>query len=199
MTSHSWGDLASPQTPTLLSQMTSPPFTLPGKGSPGPDCGSSRPMHCNTCGNGFLGTNSCMLRTCPNCFRKWAAKESKKAGIRLWAGAQVKTGKKFGYRIVHAVISLPEIDDLPTLRKTARKIATDHGISGGALIWHPFRKPNETWIPDGTVHFHCLGLARGNILPGTSSDFVFKVIPDAIRKDYKGFQRAKEVKRCMLY
>jgi len=197
-----FGDLR----PQIIKVPPSPPPEVipsrPGQGLAGDGCGTEIPHYCNTCNHHFIVNSSCMMRECPNCYRKWASKLAKKEALRMWAGSQLRTGTKKGFRIVHCVISIPHEDDLPQLRKTARKTAKAHGITGGLFIWHPMRKPDDQWIQDGYDHFHCIGLARGKILfnpKGSKTDIVFKVIQDARRNDLRGFQRCAEIKCCIFY
>lgn len=176
------------------------PFTLPGKGQRSPGCGDSIPFHCNRCDTHFIVESSCMLRTCPSCFRKWAVKEGRKAAKRIWAASSIIAPKRTGRRLVHAVVSFHAQDDIQDLRKRAIKVCKDHGISGGALVFHPFRSDDdEGYIPDGYIHFHVIGLARGNIKPGTDPNVIFKIIKDARRKDYRGFQKCQEISATIFY
>lgn len=105
-----------------------------------------------------------------------------------------------GFRLLHCVVSFPQ-GDMRTLRKRAIKIAKRHGICGGLSIFHPFRQDDDRqFVPDGYVHFHLIGLAPGHIDPGAlGSDYVFKVIRDAKRGDYRGFKKPKEITACIFY
>lgn len=177
---------------------------LPGAGAPGASCGSPVPMHCNHCGHHWIAESSCMLRTCPHCWRKWAYKEAKAAGLRMWAGSILRVGRRRGFRLLHAVVSFrieEDGDPLTSYRKKAIKILKHHGLSGGIMIWHPFRQDDDKdYIPDGTVHFHVIALARSDVIPADAThDYVFKVIRDAKNGDYCGFRRARDIKACIFY
>lgn len=172
---------------------------LPGKGDAGPDCQESIRMHCNHCDAYFTITSSCMLRTCPHCFRKWAAKEARVSSMRIWSGVSIIAPRRTGRRIVHCVVSFEASGDLTSQRKRALKELKRHGISGGMVIYHPFRDDGDGYVPDGYVHFHCIGLARGNISPGDNPEVIFKVIIDARRKDYRGYRGPKEISCTVFY
>lgn len=177
---------------------------LPGHGSPGSDCGNNIPMHCNNCGETYTVTSSCMKRECPNCYEKWASLEGKLSAYRLWmASTSIVRGRPYkrGWRVLHCVVSLPTGDD--NTRDRARLISRKHGLRGGLMVWHPFRHDDEKhYVPDGYDHYHVVGLAYGDIKPGgipEDGDAVFKVIKDARRNDYRGFQAMKEVRKCIQY
>lgn len=173
---------------------------LPGSQERGQGCGESIPHHCNDCGHTFILESSCLLRTCPSCWRKWAWKEARTASLRMWAGVSLIAPKRSNRRMLHAVISL--VDNgrpVSHLRKQAIIIAKKHGLSGGLLIYHPFRHDGDSFCMDGYVHFHLVALARGDVQPGAQGDYVFKIIKDAIRHDYRGFQKWREVNACVFY
>lgn len=150
-----------------------------------------------------------MQRECPECYEKWAAKEGHEAAWRFWTGTQYLY---HGYpvRRLHYVVSLMPYDDesLDDLRDRARKIGKRHGIVGGLLVPHTHRLDDEgSRELDGTIHFHGIGIAPGNIeAGGTPADngAVFKVIPDPGSAEkgkptYRGFRKYSEVKRCVQY
>lgn len=177
---------------------------LPGKEGVGVGCGLEMPIFCNSCGASYTISSSCMKRGCPNCYEKWASKEARVSSTRLWMASHIiSKGKPFkrGFRVIHAVVSMPEGDD--DARAKARVVCKRHGLLGGLMVWHPFRKDEDKeFVPDGHVHYHVIGLAKGDILPGglaSDGDVVFKFIKDAERGDYRGFMRVREVKRCIQY
>lgn len=50
------------------------------------------------------------------------------------------------------------------------------------------------------MHFHIIGLAIGHVKPGApGDDYVFKVIRDAKRGDYRGFRKPKEIGAAIYY
>lgn len=180
---------------------------LPGHGDPGAGCGEIQTMVCLSCGHVWEGKKSCMLRTCPHCWRKWAQREAGIAGVRLWAGSCMVSKSRpgrVGWRLMHVVVSFQDQgEDMALLRERARLIARRHGVLGGCSIYHPFRKDSDNqYVPDGYVHFHLLGLCHGDILPGglpSDQGAVFKVIPDARRGDFRGLLRAREVRVLVHY
>jgi len=176
-------------------------ITLPGQGTPALDCGHDIPMHCNHCGHTWIGKRSCMGRTCPNCWRKWAMKEGRVSALRLWGGVSMIAPKRTGRRIVHAVVSFITSGELSVDRKRAITLAKKHGLSGGTLIFHPFRQDDEgTFIPQTHVHFHIISLARGSIVPSSmGQDYFFKFIKDARNGDYRGFQDITGIRNCITY
>jgi len=178
---------------------------LPGHGDPGKDCGVLREMICRDCGHHFQAERSCMMRECPNCYHKWASKESKVASWRFWTGCKfVRVNlmiPKSKARRAHCVISFRTDGTLDTQRKVAIQTAKEHGILGGLMVYHPFRRDEERhYVPDGYVHFHILGFAKGDIPPGGTDDgIVFKHIPHPDGGDFRGFRSISEVQKCIFY
>lgn len=162
-------------------------------------------MICAHCGHVFFGKNSCMMRECPHCYRKWASKESKVAGWRFWTGCKyVRINRciaKENARRVHCVISFPDVDPLDILRQVAIQIAKRHGLLGGLMVWHPFRQDEDgAFVPDGYVHFHLLAFANGDIGEGgTDGAVVFKHIRHPVHGDFNGFRSLREVQKCAFY
>lgn len=177
-----------------------PDPTLPGGGLPGIGCGDDLLLGCGECGQVHTVTSRCMKRECPDCWRSWAHKLAKKSSLRMWSGGLFKMKGRRGFRFLHVVISFPH-GDLKDLRKQCRVVAKDHGISGGLTIYHPFRQDDDhQFVPDGYVHFHIIGLAVGHVKPGSEGlGYVFKVIKDAKRKDYRGFRRPRDISACVYY
>lgn len=177
-------------------------MTLPGHGLPGPDCGHLVAMHCNKCGHGWWAESSCLMRECPNCYEKWAFKEAKIASARLWAGTR-DYYRGTPHRIMHIVVSFRDDSsrDLSDYRAEAGRILRKHGATGTAIIPHPFRQ-NESghFEKDGYIHFHCIGVFPGEIKPGEPrAGYLFKVIPDAKRHDYRGVRRERDLKNLIRY
>lgn len=196
-TFNSEGEIIPPQRPPAPAGAM---IVLPGHGEPGADCGQEIPMHCNHCGHRWIGERSCMLRTCPNCWRKWAHKEAFSSGLRLWAGVSMIAPKRTGRRILHCVVSFLPSGNMAEDRKRAIKIMKFHGVSGGLAIFHPFRQDDDgVFIPQSHVHYHIIGLARGAVFPGASGDYFFKVIKDAKHGDYRGFTEITGIKACVFY
>jgi len=152
-----------------------------------------------------------MRRECPNCYEKWASSEARIAAWRAWAGLKILRYRHMlphhAGRLVHAVISFPDLGEgIVRQRKLAERVAVRHGLTGGALIYHPFRQEDDShFAPDGYVHFHTIAFAPGNIAEGGSfrcerrREIVFKVIRDAETGDYRGIQRMRSAKRLIHY
>lgn len=188
--------------PALDKSTNSTPYSLPGKGSPQEGCGEPVPYHCNGCGKPFWHESSCLNRTCPNCYQKWASAEGRLASGRLWMGREITRRGRGRGRILHVVVSMPSCD-LEVAREICRRILKRHGIEGGSIVPHPFRQDDDgDFVPDGYLHFHGFGVAFGNVEPGGSpsdGSVVFKVIKDARRKDYAGFRSQKDLRLAIRY
>lgn len=103
---------------------------------------------------------------------------------------------------MHIVISMKYTGgEVNEYKRRAYKIAAKHGIAGGAAVFHHTREDTELHgrVPDGYVHYHIVGLAKYGIVPGEDTDYIFHVIRDAVRGDYRGFQRTGEVIACLTY
>lgn len=177
-------------------------YALPGHGEGSSDCGNTRWFHCPDCGHVFEGTRRCDKSTCPNCWRRWAFKLGKRSGLRLWAARKIIMGSKRGGRLLHIVVSIKyNGEDLNEIKRKVYGIARDHKICGGAVVFHHTRVRDDAdgRVPDGYVHYHLIGLAKGHVLPGNGDGYIFHVIRDAIRHDYRGFQRTREVIACLSY
>ena len=180
--------------------------TLPGQGEPGAGCGDPKAMYCQKCGHSFIAHHACMSRECPDCYEKWAYSEGKVAAWRLWSGARF-VSKELGmryHRIVHAIVSFPDDGSPYELnRERVYRVCLEHGLAGGPVVFHPFRQNDDgNFVPDGYLHYHILGLAFGNIVPGgqaSDGDLNFKVIPDARNNDFRGFRSPGDLMNCIGY
>lgn len=177
---------------------------LPGHGDSGSNCGSSTICHCQKCGNYWETTSQCNQRECPDCWTAWVMKEAERASSRLWVLANKIYYGKRQRRIVHAVVSFPYVkgQSYQRQRSKAMGIAMKHGISGGFIICHPFRAQDHEYIPDGYVHYHIVGLAKGSIKvfeEGEKAPYIFKFIKDHKYHDYRGVRTYEEVKRLTSY
>jgi len=118
-------------------------WSIPGMGEQPASCG--RWYHDRFCENGHLILNksSCELRDCPECWWKWNRQRSGKIMRRLGA-ARLAAEENADKRAVHAVVSPPpgsittkqELYDAFT---DAYELATEHGVRGGACIFHGYR------------------------------------------------------------
>lgn len=183
-----------------LPKASCPQPQLPGKGEVSFGCGDDILVGCGSCGQTHEVTSKCMKRQCPDCWRSWAHKLAKKSGLRMWSGGLFKMKGRRGFRFLHIVVSFTH-GPLKELRKRCRAVAKRHGISGGLTIYHPFRQDEERqFVPDGYVHFHIIGLAVGHVDPGDNNgEYVFKVIRDAKRGDYRGLKKPKEIQALIYY
>jgi len=188
------GQIIAPQTPT--SKM----IVLPGHGPAGPECGNDIAMHCNHCGHTWVGKRSCMLRTCPNCWRAWARNEARASSLRLWSGIGM-IAPRHGRRIIHAVVSFRSCGNYTEDRHRAVKIFKEHGLSGGIMLFHPFRQDDDgIFIPQDHIHYHVVALVWGSVSPSVPGlDYFFKFIRDADRGDYRGLKTMAECRRLIHY
>lgn len=188
---------------------------LPGHGERPDNCGTDQVFCCSTCGHVWAGTSQCNSRECPECWKAWLSKEAEKSGTRLWVlSRKVYLGKTLGRyragRIVHAMISLRARGlSYTSLRSKAEKIAMKHGLSGGLVIFHPFRADHDDgqYKFDGYVHFHVVGLAKGDVLwpekGQEMGDYIFKQIQDPSSRGgkptYRGVRKYDELLRLIRY
>lgn len=178
---------------------------LPGHGVPGPDCGELVPYHCNSCGGSFYVESSCMMRECPNCMEKWAAKEARFAAWRMWTGSKRRACGVWAWRecrVLHVVVSIPDTGQgIEASRKQALQVAKKHNLDGGLMVYHPFRQDEDwTFVLDGFVHYHIIALVHGDVPPGgTDGQVLFKVIKDAEYGNYRGFRDPTGIRRAVHY
>lgn len=185
---------------------------LPGHGDRPDSCGQAVVKACPSCGHCWEDEYSCNRRECPECWQKWLSREAEESAIRLWVlTRKVYLGKTLGRfragRIAHVVISFKRQGlSYAQARKKAYRIAEKHGICGGAVIFHPFRTDEEgQYIPDGYVHYHVVGLAKGEVVwpsPGSNLPYVFKHVPDPTngdKKTYLGVRKFANLLRLIRY
>jgi len=188
---------------------------LPGHGERPESCGSEQVFFCRSCGHTWVGESQCNSRECPECWKSWLAKEAEESASRMWVlTRKVYLGKSLGRyragRIVHCMISLKARGlSYSKLRSRAEKIAMRHGISGGLVIFHPFRVDHDDgqYRFDGTVHFHVVGMVKGDVLwpekGQQMSDYVFKQIQDpssrGARPTYRGITKFDDLLRLIRY
>jgi len=183
------------------------PPALPGHGVAGPGCGG-RVQHrsCLSCGRQFWVKRSCMMRECPECSEKWAFREARFAAWRIWTGSKRRC-RELGWawsacRVLHVVVSIPDRGQgLDAARSSAYDVARRHRLDGGMGVFHPFRVDDDgVYRLDGTVHFHMVVLAHGDVPQGgTDGDVVFKVLRDAEHGDFRGFRGPVGIRRCLVY
>jgi len=132
----------------------------------------------------------------------------------MWVlSRKVYLGKSLGRyragRIVHCVVSFRARGlSYTKARAKAERIAMKHGISGGTVIFHPFRTDDDgQYVHDGTIHFHIVGIAKGDILwpekGQVMDDYVFKQIQDPNSRDgkatYRGVKKFEQLLRLIRY
>lgn len=179
---------------------------LPGHGEPGASCGQPVPYHCNDDDRSFWTYSSCMLRVCPYCFEKWAFKEANAASWRVWQGMEYLYWQYvINARLMHIVVSIRwDGQTLQECRNKVMWVLKDHGVDGGLLVFHPFRKDKETnqYHNDGTVHFHCLVAVVDTVAGGSEQEYAdgtfFKIIPN-MDGDFNGIQSLENAKRAVAY
>jgi hypothetical protein len=93
-------------------------------------------------------------------------------------------------------------------RRLAYAVCRRHGISGGVVIFHPWRRDDDDnqYVPDGYWHFHVIGLHLMATTPGgTDPDFpdgsglVFKHIKDEEYGNYGGIRSQRGISRVLQY
>lgn len=150
-------------------------WRVAGRGEPGPGCGDKISYICPHCQHHTTVTKSCMLRTCPSCFKLWNSKMASKTKSRM-----ERAKIKFRTRLHHVVLSFKDSDknDLHEFRKACYRILRENGVSGGGMVIHPFREDHmgEFSVPG----HHCHVFANGRWLDrgGGKDDVIFKRIGD---------------------
>lgn len=189
--------------------------SLPGHGNRPDNCGTDQVFFCSSCGHVWSGVSQCNSRECPECWKNWLSKEAEESATRMWVlSRKVYLGKSLGRcragRIVHAMISL-RVRGLSysKLRSKAEKIAMKHGLSGGLVIFHPFRADHDDgqYKFDGYVHFHVVAIAKGDVLwpekGEVMGDYIFKQIQDpgsrGGKPSYRGVRKFDELLRLIRY
>ena len=160
-----------------IAKSTSLGWSLPGHGEAYQDCGEIRFRGClnvefhqealdrDQRGKAFVQAyrRTCGRKECPKCYESWASLEARRAEYRLgfYRG-------RWGKPIHLSVNPASEIWDWDyhRLKSYAYKALKCVGISGGCLIYHPFRQ-NESGEWFFSPHFHVLGYGyhRGNRVP----------------------------------
>jgi hypothetical protein len=119
-------------------------MSIPGKGSPGKNCGEWYPQEfCDECGEPHLGRSRCEQRTCPSCWSSWTRRRAEKITRRLGAARHAADGG-LSKRAVHAVVSPPEgeirtLADVQQGYRDAYRLAEEKGVRGGIAVFHGFR------------------------------------------------------------
>lgn len=177
-------------------------------GEKGIGCNEWIPLFCKDCGHIEAIKHHCMKRECPHCGKRWAWREGRKAAFRIWFGKHKIHGKKG--RIMHFVYSIDPKIDVETIgpdqekqyRKDLYKYLKKVGISGGAIVNHPYRLDENKKYTRNGFHFHIVGIVPKGVdldIDLLNDSDVFKVIKDAKYKDYRGFRNYKSIVRLMAY
>lgn len=177
---------------------------LPGNGDRPENCGKDRVMVCRGCGHTWVAEERCKKRECPRCYEIWAYLQGKKASFRLWMGRELIYKSKRA-RILEYIVSFPKdtviyLDNLQQYRDEVYRVLKEHGIAGGCVTFHPYRDENEPGHYDVEgAHFHCVGIAPGNVTPGgTDGDVVFKVCKNK-KTGYSGYRRVRDITSKVKY
>lgn len=130
--------------PEEIGSIASSSFTLRGMGTRPESCGTYQPMDwCEECGEPHFRQSHCETRDCPECYSGNIARRAESATARL-SGARHMADSYDEKRLIHGVISAP-VGEIRTVQQVysgfrdAYEIAADHGIRGGAAIFHGFR------------------------------------------------------------
>lgn len=180
-------------------------WILPASGEVGEGCGQILHMVCPSCGHHWEGESRCKRRSCPHCGVLWASLEARKASARLWIGwHKLSAIQKRNGRLLHIVVSVnPKVAherDVRELRSDAYALCRRHGVLGGTCVIHPFRDDDDGNYTEDGLHFHIVGYAPADVVAGDGKDgMLFKVVRDAKRGDFRGFQRMREVRHCLAY
>jgi hypothetical protein len=123
-------------------------MSIPGKGSPGENCGEWFPQEfCDECGEPHLGRSRCEQRTCPSCWSSWTRRRAEKITRRL-GSARYAAEDGLRKRAVHAVVSAPEgeirtLSDVQQGYRDAYRLAQEKGVRGGVAVFHGFRVTDD--------------------------------------------------------
>ena len=163
--------------------------SLPGKGEPSAGCGDPFHMYCPGCGWEGSVEQHCLRRECPNCSGNWASAETAIVFGRLH---DTRKRLKKPLRIGRFVVSFDdnskyankegEIDvrEFGRARKRVYEVCRWAGISGGVVVFHPYREtiPRSGVYDKWSPHFHCTGVAgwvhSGATVRGEFGDVFFK-------------------------
>jgi hypothetical protein len=121
-------------------------FLLPGFGEKTKEsCNTIVSIHyCVDCGNIHPLYNHCKNWKCPECYAVSAGRAAHRIEDRLLGVRQAysKIGVHLG-KIIHVVLSPPQVNlsqvKLKTLKKEAIEYLLSLGVLGGVLVFHPFR------------------------------------------------------------
>lgn len=146
-------------------------WVLPGQGTPAVGCGKPIPRHCDHHEGSYWQRSHCLERSCPNCFERWAAKEARAASQRISWGAKTLQLRHPGakLRLLHVVVSQSDkVGNERKARQLAYQLCRRHSIEGGAAIFHPWRREEDSleFVPDGNLHHHFCGVNFGDVKPG---------------------------------
>jgi hypothetical protein len=74
---------------------------------------------------------------------------------------------------------------------------------GGMMVCHTMREEGDQGrVPDGYIHYHCVGYAPGNFIPGGAPEdgrAVVCIIKDHETKSYSGMKNRKQIAKCVTY
>jgi hypothetical protein len=106
-----------------------------------------------------LVVRNCGRAECPICYETWVSKEAKKITHRLEEYKKANPKKL----VKHVTISMPKSDyylvdtDYNKLREKVYKLLKKAGITGGSVIFHPWRIKESEKLLEFSPHFHFIG------------------------------------------
>jgi hypothetical protein len=127
-----------------------PEYTVPGFGVQKSErCNTpSFVDYCPDCKHTEVHSYHCNRWDCPVCYPYTAAKAARQVANRVWGvnGAWCSHGSDIGH-INHIVISVPPSEYEGFDEKASKKLMVKHakriGLSGGAVVFHPYRLPDD--------------------------------------------------------
>jgi hypothetical protein len=152
---------------SISNQYTLLDFPIPGFGPQKSErCNQPNYVrYCDDCKHTDVHSYHCNRWDCPVCYPWTASKAARSVADRLWgvSKAYMKMGEDIGY-INHLMLSVPESEyegfDLEKQKKLMRKYAKDIGLTGGAVIFHPWRLKGV--VEDCFHELRQVGLKGGN-------------------------------------
>ena len=134
-----------------IEQKTPLVWSPPGHGNTKPTCGSVSSVSTCLRGHEFHATlRHCWLMTCPQCFMDSATRKAREIDNKMTAFDDLNDGVPGTW--MHLVLSPPQdlasfvvgsVEGYNLLIKWAGEIATELGVAGGVIVFHPWRQNGE--------------------------------------------------------
>jgi len=162
-------------------------FLLPGLGRKPANCIGWVPIkvcgHYN-CKYIHFAKGNCRSPYCPDCHVKWRYRRAQSLFERIWSHKMQHKS-----RSGHIVISPPEseyaslknFDDFSSMFKKAYTLAKDHGVLGGAIVFHPFR------LKKGKKHLQLVKEAKQKLGWEKGKFGLWKALVTLHRDDWRDF------------